>query len=34
MLTIKQILFPTDFSERTCSAAPFVQAMAKTFGRR
>lgn len=32
MLTIKQILFPIDFSERTCGAAPFVNAMAKQFG--
>ena len=31
MLTIKHILFPTDFSERTCAAAPFVEAMAKRF---
>jgi nucleotide-binding universal stress UspA family protein len=31
MLAIKHILFPTDFSERTCGAAPFVQAMAMRF---
>lgn len=31
MLTIKQILFPVDFSERTCSAAPFVAEFAKRF---
>ena len=31
MLTIKHILFPIDFSERTCAAVPFVQAMAKGF---
>src|SRR5580692_5393075 len=32
MLTIKHILFPVDFSERTCGAAPFVGAMASRFG--
>ena len=32
MLAIKHILFPIDFSERCCSAAPFVQAMATRFG--
>ncbi len=31
MLAIKHILFPTDFSERTCGAAPFVESMAKRF---
>ena len=31
MLEIKHILFPIDFSERTCGAAPFVNAMAKRF---
>lgn len=34
MLTIKEILFPVDFSERTCSAAPFVSALAEQFGAR
>ncbi len=32
MLTIKEILFPVDFSERTCGAAPFVAALARRFG--
>jgi nucleotide-binding universal stress UspA family protein len=32
MLTIKHILFPIDFSERTCGALPFVNAMASRFG--
>jgi nucleotide-binding universal stress UspA family protein len=32
MLAIKHILFPIDFSERTCGAAPFVDAMASRFG--
>ena len=32
MLTIKHILFPVDFSERCCHAAPFVKAMATRFG--
>jgi len=32
MLTIKHILFPIDFSERTCGAVPFVDAMASRFG--
>ena len=32
MLTIKHILFPIDFSERTCGAVPFVSAMASRFG--
>lgn len=34
MLTIKNILFPIDFSERCCGAAPFVHAMAQRFGAR
>lgn len=34
MLTIKEILFPVDFSERTCGAAPFVSALAEQFGAR
>jgi len=34
MLTIKHILFPVDFSERTCGAVPFVEAMASRFGAR
>src|ERR1041384_4837633 len=32
MLAIKHILFPIDFSERSCGAAPFVRAMAQRFG--
>lgn len=32
MFTIKQILFPVDFSQRSRSAAPFVAAFAKRFG--
>jgi nucleotide-binding universal stress UspA family protein len=32
MLAIKHILFPVDFSERTCGAVPFVDAMASRFG--
>src|SRR5689334_25212004 len=32
MLAIKKILFPIDFSERCCGAAPFVHAMAQRFG--
>lgn len=34
MLAIKHILFPIDFSERCCGAAPFVQAMATRFGAK
>ena len=34
MFTIQQILFPVDFSERTCGAAPFVAAVARRFGAR
>ena len=31
---IRHILFPVDFSERICGAAPFVQKMAQRFGAR
>ena len=34
MLAIKNILFPIDFSDRSCGAAPFVRAMAQRFGAR
>src|SRR6266700_231242 len=34
MLAIKNILFPIDFSERCCGAAPFVQSMASRFGSK
>jgi nucleotide-binding universal stress UspA family protein len=34
MLAIKHILFPIDFSERSCGAAPFVDAMASRFGAK
>lgn len=34
MLAIKHILFPIDFSDRCCGAAPFVDAMASRFGAR
>jgi nucleotide-binding universal stress UspA family protein len=34
MLAIKHILFPIDFSERCCGAAPFVDAMASRFGAK
>jgi nucleotide-binding universal stress UspA family protein len=34
MLAIKHILFPIDFSERCCGAAPFVDAMARRFGAK
>ena len=34
MLAIQNILFPIDFSERCCGAAPFIQAMAQRFGAR
>ena len=34
MLAIKHILFPIDFSERCCHAAPSVQTMAKCFGAK
>lgn len=31
---IRHILFPVDFSQRICGAAPFVQKMAQRFGAR
>lgn len=34
MLAIKHILFPIDFSDRCCGAAPFVDAMASRFGAK
>jgi len=34
MLAIKHILFPIDFSERCCGAAPFVKAMATRSGAK
>jgi len=34
MLTIKHILFPFDFSKRSCGAVPFVEAMANRFGAK
>jgi len=34
MLAITRILFPIDFSERSCGAAPFVRDMAQRFGSR
>jgi nucleotide-binding universal stress UspA family protein len=34
MFVIKHILFPVDFSARTCGAVPFVTAMAERFGAR
>ena len=34
MLTMKHILFPIDFSERSCTAAPFVRNLAIRFGSR
>ncbi len=34
MLNIKHILFPVDFSERCCTAAPFVESMARRYGAR
>jgi nucleotide-binding universal stress UspA family protein len=34
MLAIKHILFPIDFSDRCCGAAPFVDAMATRFGAK
>jgi nucleotide-binding universal stress UspA family protein len=34
MLAIKHILFPIDFSNRCCGAAPFVDAMASRFGAK
>jgi nucleotide-binding universal stress UspA family protein len=34
MLALKHILFPIDFSQRTCAAVPFVDATASRFGAR
>jgi nucleotide-binding universal stress UspA family protein len=34
MLNIKHILFPVDFSERCCSAVPFVESIAKHYGAK
>ena len=34
MLAIQNILFPIDFSERCCGAAPFVHSIAERFGAR
>ena len=34
MTGIKHILFPIDFSERCCAAAPFVEAMASRATKR
>jgi nucleotide-binding universal stress UspA family protein len=34
MLAIQNILFPVDFSERCCGAAPFVREMSQRFGAR
>lgn len=34
MLPIKHILFPVDFSNRCCGAAPFVAAVASRFGAK
>jgi nucleotide-binding universal stress UspA family protein len=34
MLAIKHILFPIDFSDRCCGAAPFVEALATRFGAK
>jgi hypothetical protein len=34
MLAIRHILFPIDFSDRCCGAAPFVQALATRFGAK
>ena len=34
MLAIKHILFPIDFSQRSCGGAPFVHAMATRFGAK
>ena len=34
MFNIKRILFPIDFSERCCSAVPFVQSVARRFGAK
>jgi nucleotide-binding universal stress UspA family protein len=34
MLNIKHTLFPVDFSERCCTAVPFVDAMARQYGAK
>jgi nucleotide-binding universal stress UspA family protein len=34
MLSIKHILFPIDFSERSCAAGPFIQAMASSWNAK
>jgi len=34
MLPIKHILFPVDFSNRCCAAAPFIAAVAGRFGAK
>ncbi len=34
MLNFRHILFPIDFSDRTCAAVPFVDAFAKRFGSK
>ena len=34
MLGVKHILFPLDFSDRSCGAVPFVEAMASRFGAK
>lgn len=34
MLAIKHILFPIDFSDQSCAAAPFVNAIATRFGAK
>ena len=34
MLAIKHILFPIDFSDRCCGAAPFVETLATRFGAK
>jgi len=34
MLAIKHILFPIDFSQRCCQAAPVVHALASRFGAK
>jgi nucleotide-binding universal stress UspA family protein len=34
MLNIKHILFPVDFSERSCGAVPFVAGLAQRFGAK
>ena len=34
MLTVKHILFPLDFSDRSLAAIPFVEAMARRFNAK